>query len=210
MERKGILFGIVASGMIAILLTGCQEAAKKTGRTMFCPPPLKDEWSRWLVGEWEGVGGSEAGSGTGIVRIEPALNGQFLFCFGTARITEMTPEQAQYLKDQMHASDEEIERVKRTPYTSLDVYTIDQETGEVVAFMFDSLRCIATGRGTREGNTQTIEWRYATGHQCTSVTERLGEDRMAILQKTRMPDSSVFTEKGESIRRKPLAPAEKR
>ena len=208
MKPYSLLFaGLVSIGMA--IVSGCQANVQKKGHTMFLPPPLEDEWTKWLIGEWEGAGESEAGTGFGVVRIEPALNGQFIFATGTARVTEITPEQVQYLRDQMHASDAEIERFKTSPYTSLEIFTIDQETGDVLAYMFDSLRCIATGRGKRQGDRETIEWMYITGHKCTRVTERLGDDRMAVIQKTIMPDGSIFTEKGESVRRKPPAPPEK-
>lgn len=66
------------------------------------------DWSKWIVGEWEGSGESDTGQGQGIERIEFALNGQFLICRGEAAITEISPEQSNYLKKNMHASDEEI------------------------------------------------------------------------------------------------------
>jgi hypothetical protein len=169
---------------------------------MFLPPPLADDWSKWIVGEWEGSGESETGQGKGIERIEFALNGQFLVCRGQARITEISPEQADYLKKNMHASDEEIERFKREGYQSLQLFTIDQTTGDVIGYLFDSLRCMATGRGKREGNREIMEWEWATGHKSTRITERLGDDKMVVIQRTPMPDGSVMEEKGESSRRK--------
>ncbi len=102
----------------------------------------------------------------------------------------------------MHATDDEIARFKRDGYQALEIYTVDQTTGETVGYLFDSLRCIATGRGRREGNRQTMDWVWATGHKSTRITEKLGEDRMAVVERTAMPDGSVMEEKGESIRRK--------
>jgi hypothetical protein len=122
---------------------------------MFLPPPLTDDWCKWIVGEWEGAGESNAGKGRGTVRFELALSGQFLVCRGEAELTELSPE---YLKKHMQASDEEIERFQSSGYQSLEIYTIDQKTGEVIGFLFDNLRCIATGRGKREGYKLTF-WR---------------------------------------------------
>jgi len=45
----------------------------------------------------------------------------------------------------MHATDAEIERFRRSGYQQLEVYTIDQKTGEVIGFLFDSLRCVLRG-----------------------------------------------------------------
>lgn len=178
------------------------KTATESKRPMFFPPPLDDEWSRWIVGEWEGSGGSDTGEGQGIERIEFALNGQFLICRGEAAITEITPEHAAYLKKNMHASDEEIERFKREGYQSLQLFTVDQTTGEVIGYLFDSLRCLATGKGKREGNREVMEWQWATGHKSTRITERLSQDRMRVIQRTPMPDGTVMEEKGESVRRK--------
>lgn len=190
---------------VSVALCSCSSPMKTNTpvkQPMFLPPPLADNWSRWIVGEWEGTGASDTGEGRGVERIEFALNGQFLICRGEAKITEITPEQADYLRRNMHASDEEIERFKREGYQSLQLFTIDQTTGEVVGYLFDSLRCIATGRGRREANQEIMEWEWATGHKSTRITERVGDDRMMVIQRTPMPDGSVMEEKGESIRRK--------
>ena len=159
---------------LIISLSSCSSPMKTTdqvGKPMFLPPPLADDWSKWIVGVWEGAGESETGRGSGVERVESALNGQFLICRGEAKITEMTPDQVAYLKRNMHASEEEIERFRTSPYRSLEIFTVDQATGEVVGFSFDSLRCIATGRGRREGNRQIIDWEWTTGHKSTRITE---------------------------------------
>ena len=179
------------------------NTATENKRPEFFPQPLSDDWSQWIVGQWEGAGESDTGQGKGVERIEFALNGQFLICRGEAQITEITPEQADYLKKNMQASDEEIARFKRSGYQSLQLFTMDQTTGEVIGYLFDSLRCIAAGRGKREGNREIMDWEWATGHKSTRITERLSEDRMRVIQRTPMPDGSVMEEKGESIRRKP-------
>jgi hypothetical protein len=109
----------------------------------------------------------------------------------------------------MHASDEEIERFKRSPYKALEIYTIDQATGEVVGHLFDSLRCMAKGKGKRQGNKETMEWQWSTGHKSTRITEKVSDDKLVIIQRTRMPDGSVMEEKGEMTRRKQKPVAEK-
>jgi hypothetical protein len=101
----------------------------------------------------------------------------------------------------MHASDEEIERFKNSPYKALEVYTIDQKSGEVVGYLFDSLRCIATGKGKREANKETIDWLWATGHKSTRITEKISQDKALFIERTPMPDGSVMEDKGEMIRK---------
>jgi predicted transcriptional regulator YdeE/ketosteroid isomerase-like protein len=177
------------------------RTATEVNQARFNPPPLADDWSKWIVGEWEGVGESQAGQGRAVEWIELGLNGQFLICRGEAQVIEITPQHATYLKKNMHASDEEIERFKREGYQSLQLFSLDQTTGEVVGYLFDSLRCIAAGRGKREGNSEVMQWQWATGQKSTRITERLGHDRMRITQRTPMADGSVMEEKGESVRR---------
>ena len=170
---------------------------------MFLPPPLTDDWSRWIVGEWEGAGQSDSGKGRATARFELALGGQFLFCHGQAQITELNPE---YLKKHMGASEAEIERFQRSGYQALEIYTTDQKTGEVVAFLFDNLRCLATGRGKREGCRETVEWEWRTGHKSTRITERVSDDQLIAIERTINSDGSVMEDKGEMIRRKPSVP----
>jgi len=202
MNRQSFALLAIAAAITLPLMSHSQEPAKEPKRPMFLPPPPADEWTKWIVGEWEGSGQSDTGHGKGIERFELALGGQFLISRGEAKITKMTPEQASYLKKNMRASDAEIERFQREGYQSMEIYTIDESTGEVVGYLFDSLRCTANGRGKRQGNKETMEWVWATGHKSTRITERMSDDRMVITQRTPMPDGSVMEEKGESKRMK--------
>ena len=164
---------------------------------MFFPTPLADDWTKWIVGEWEGGGGGDEGKGRGTGRFELALGGQFLICRGDSEITELNPD---YLKKHMHATDAEIERFRRSGYQMLEVYTIDQETGEVIGFLFDSLRCVATGRGKREGYREIMEWVWRTGHKSTRITERVSLDKMRVTEKLPFPDGTIMEDKGEMTR----------
>ncbi len=168
----------------------------------FNPRPLNDAWSTWLVGSWEGAGESDTGQGRGVLSIEPALGGQFLICRGQAEITGMTEEQMCYLRSNMHASDEEIERFKRSGYESLEIYTIDPITGDVIGHLFDNLRCIATGKGRREADKEVVDWEWLSGHKSTRITEKVDDDRILIIERTPMPDGSVMEDRGEMTRRR--------
>ena len=164
----------------------------------FNPKPLDDDWTRWIVGQWEGSGQGDAGKGTGRVTMELGLNGQFLIMRGEAEITGLNPE---YLKKNMNASDEEIQRFASQPYRSLEIYTIDPATGDVVGYLFDSLRCIATGRGKRQDNKEIVEWQWATGHKSTRITEKAGQDTLLVTERTyNMTDGSVMEDKGTMTR----------
>jgi hypothetical protein len=200
---KNIIITVLAAALI-ISLCQCKgiEMSKDRNSYRFNPMPLDDDWSKWLVGEWEGSGGSDTGSGKSVTSVELVLNGQFRIHKEEAVITEITPEQRQYLKKNMHATDEEIDRFKSLPFKDWEIYTIEQGTGDVVGYLFDSLRCIAKGRGKREGNKEIVEWEWATGHKSTRITERVSDDKVAIVQRTLMPDGSVMEEKSEKTRRK--------
>ncbi len=196
--------------LLSVLAVGCAQTSPSHNTTpaantttenkppaMFFPQPLDDEWCKWVVGEWEGTGSSDAGKGRGTGHFELALGGQFLICRGQAEITGLDPD---YLKKHMHATDSEIERFKRSGYQQLEIYTVDQKTGEVIAFLFDSLRCVATGRGRREGYKETVNWEWQTGHKSTRITERLSADKMLVIERTPNPDGSVMEDKGELTR----------
>jgi hypothetical protein len=179
-----------------------RQSTAERKKAAFNPLPLDDDWSRWIVGEWVGTGESDAGSGCGKVHVELGLNGQFLVSTGEAEVTNISAEQRQYLKAQLHATDEEIERFKAMPFRGLELYTLDQETGEVVGFMFDSLRCIATGRGQWEGKVQTMNWKWASGHTSTRITRAEGDDKLSMTERIAMPDGSTMEESGEMVRKR--------
>ena len=196
--------------LLSLLAVGCAgpsgsransysaKAAEPDTRAMFFPPPLADDWTKWIVGEWEGEGGGNAGTGRGTVRYEMTLGGQFLICRGQGEITELDPD---YLKKHMHATDDEIERFRRSGYQALEIYTIDPKTGEVIGFLFDSLRCVATGKGKRDGDKEVVEWAWRTGYKSTRITERLSAAKMMVIERTFKPDGNLMTEeKGEFTR----------
>ncbi len=196
--------------VLSILAVGCAEtsSARRSGSpaktttdnqppAMFFPLPLADDWTKWIVGEWAGAGAGQGGGGHGTARFELALSDQFLICRGASVITELDPD---YLKKHLQATDEEIERFRRAGYHMLEVYTIDQKTGEVIGFLFDNLRCVATGRGKREGDKETMNWEWQSGRKSTRITERLGPDKMRITERTPLADGKVMEDKGEMTR----------
>jgi hypothetical protein len=179
-----------------------QQPAAQRGNTAFNPLPLDNEWTRWIVGDWEGTGESDAGSGRGSLHIGLGFNSRFLIITGEAAVTSMSAQQRQYLKTQLHTTDEDIARFRARPFRGLEIYTIDQDTGEVIGCLFDNLRCVARGRGEWVGNTQIIEWKWASGDTSTRITTALGRDRLSIVERIAMPDGSTMEESGEMVRMK--------
>ena len=196
--------------LLSVLMVGCTGAppgqnvhpppkmtTEPETHALFSPPPLAGDWTDWIVGEWEGRGEGSAGKGRGRTRFELALGGQFLIGRGEAEITGLDPE---YLKKHMHATDEEIERFRRSGYEVLEIYTLDPKTGEVIAYLFDSLRCLASGRGRRDGAREIVHWEWRTGQRSTRITERVSVDEMRIVERTPNPDGSVMEDKGVMTR----------
>jgi hypothetical protein len=132
------------------------------------------------------------------------LNGQFLIKKGEAKITEITSEQKQYLKETMHASDEDIAKFQGSIFRSIEIYTVEPKTGEIIGYLFDSMRCIAKGTGKREGNKEIMQWQWSAQGQgsSTRITEKVSADKLVITEKYTMPDGSIMEDKWEMIRKK--------
>lgn len=213
-----ILF-IVMLSMASCATNRDKGTAKKSGPPTHQPEPLNDQWSHWIVGEWEVTSGEssladESGKvdtfdvnelGASVFKIEFGLNGQFLIKKSRADTAEMNPDQIKYFKDTLKYSDEEIERLKRYPYQALIIQTLDPKTGEVIAYLFDSLRCTAAGRGTRQGHKEVIDWVWAAtaqGATSVSTTEKINDDKFTYNHKYILPNGNKMEDKIEFTRKK--------
>jgi hypothetical protein len=171
------------------------------------PKALDDDWSKWLVGNWQGIAKSDFGEhkdwakGECRLNIELALNGQFLVRKGQSRIISLSDEYIKQLKGQ-RLSDSDIEKMRNSTFESLEVYTTDPKTGEITGYLFDSLRCIAKGTGKRQGNKEIINWVWSGQGQgsSTRVTEKISDDRFISTEKYTMPDGSAMEDKAEMTR----------
>jgi hypothetical protein len=204
MKRLSIILLVVTISMASCAINQ-EKSAKESRPSTFQPKPLDDDWSKSLVGEWEGSGKSNAGKGKGRTKIELGLNGQFLIKKGQAKITEITPEQKQFLKETMYASDEDIAKFQSSIFKSIEIYTIEPQTGEIIGYLFDSLRCIAKGTGRREGNKEIMQWQWSAqgqGASSTRITEKVSADKLVITEKYTMQDGSIMEDKWEMIRKK--------
>jgi hypothetical protein len=171
------------------------------------PKAINDDWSKWLVGNWQGIAKSDFGEhkdwakGDCRLNIELTLNGQFLIRKGQSRVTSLSEEYIKQLKGQ-HLSDSDIEKMRKSTFESMEVYTIDPKTGEIVGYLFDSLRCVAKGTGKREGNKEIINWVWSVQGQgsSTRVTEKISDDKFISTEKYTMPDGSAMIDKAEMTR----------
>jgi hypothetical protein len=46
-----------------------------------------------------------------------------------------------------------------------------------------------------------MRWQWATGHTSTRITRKLGDDRLAMVERIAMPDGSTMEESGEMVRK---------
>jgi len=203
MKRLSILLFVVIVSLSSYAINKENEMEKESGSTSFQPKPLNDDWSKWLVGEWEGSVDSHAGTGKVRIKIDLGLNGQFLIMNSESEITELSDEQRQYLKKTLGASDEDIKGYQISTFNELQIHTITPKTGERIGYLFDSMRCIATGASKLEGNKDTIEWIWSGNAQgATSVRtiEKISDNTFTILHKYTLPNGNKMEDKVKMTR----------
>jgi len=205
MKRLSILLLVVMVSSSVYAMNEGKETAKESESASFQPKPLDDDWFKWLVGPWEGSFESDVGIGEIRTKIEFGLNGQFLIMKSEAEITGITDKQRQYLEETLHASDEYIEKSQNSIFEELQIHTIDPQTGEVVGYLFDGLRCIAEGRGRRQGNREIIEWKWsvtAQGATSVRIIEKINENKFTYNHKYILPNGNKMEDKMEMTRKK--------
>jgi len=223
MRKLLILLFVVVVSLSAYAINKDKETAKESGSVSFQPKPLDDQWSKWAVGQWEVTGGESDFLGahlddlgesnkkvTAECTVKLGLNGQFLIMESRTNINEITDEQKKQTKESLkkmtNASDEVLERYLSMPYEALGIYTIDQKTGEVIGYLFESQRCTAQGRGKRQGNKQIMEWVWssgaAKGTTGISTMEKISDDKATGTDEYILPNGHKLEEKYEMIRKK--------
>ncbi len=206
MKHVSIVLLIVMVSMASCAINQEKEIAEESKPSSFQPEPLDDDWSKWLVGEWEGSVGLGGVKSEAWREIELGLNGQFLI---TKHEHKITDEEIQGLKKVTHISDEDIKRYQSLPFKYLEIWTIDPKNGEVIGYFFDSLRRVAQGKGKLQGNKEIVEWQWvAQGQRAfsnTSITERVSDDRFITTKKYTLPDGSTMEGKVEMTRKKEAA-----
>ena len=204
MKHVSVVLLIVMVSMASCAINEEKETVKESVSTSFQPKPLDDDWFKWLVGQWEGSFESDVGTGKIRTKIELGLNGQFLIMKTEAKTTEITDKQRQYLKDTLRASDEDIKRYRSSTSKELQIHTIDPETSEVIGYLFDSFRCVAEGRGRRQGNKEIIEWKwsvFAQGATSIRIIEKINDNKFTYNHKYTLPDGNKMEDKIEMTRK---------
>jgi hypothetical protein len=200
-----MLVGVVS---FASCVSNQKKAPDKDNIPSLEPPKaLDDNWSNWLAGEWQGTAKSDFGKnkdwakGNCRMNFEFALNGQFLVRKGQSEITSLSEEYIKQLKG-MNLSDSDIDKIRNSSFESLEIYTIDPKTGEIIGYLFDSLRCIAKGTGKRDGNKEIMNWTWSGQGQGESIriTEKINDDKFITTEKYTMPDGSIMEDRVEMTR----------
>ena len=209
MKRLSIVLSVIMLAMASCMSNQKKEPDKGNIPSLEPPKALNDDWSKWLVGEWQGTAKSDFGghkdwvTGKCRLNIQLDLNGQFLVRKGQAQITSLSDEYIKQLKE-THQSDSDIEKIRNSTFESMEIYTIDTKTGEIVGYLFDSLGCIAKGTGKREGNKEIMNWVWSGQGVGSSVrvTEKVSDDKFISTEKYTMPDGSTMEDKAEMTRSK--------
>ncbi len=105
------------------------------------PKGLDDEWSRWLLGEWECSAESDLPGfkcwvqGKGRVKAELGVGGQFLVVTKQGEVVHVSDEYLQHLRRTRQNAEEEIEKLRQMKFAEVDYRTIDPRTGGIVAYL---------------------------------------------------------------------------
>jgi hypothetical protein len=186
--------------VVTISMSSC--AINKGEKIVEPPKTLDDDWSKWLVGEWEGPFESVVGKGKNCMGIELCLNGRFLITKYQSQLPEITPERVQRLKETMGVSDKDIKNIQGSIYKGIEFRTIDPNTGEVSGQWFDNWRSVFEGRSEREGNKEIMEWEWPEqGISGVRIIEKISNDKFIMTGKWTMPGGSVMDDKTEMTRK---------
>ncbi len=218
MRRLSVVLAVAAL-VVASCATNQEETAAESpagqkenveAPILVPPKPLDDAWSRWLVGQWDCSAESDIPGfkkwvrGTGQMTAELGLGGQFLLTRMEGKIAHLSEEYLEYLRQTLHAPEEDIRRLQSMTFGSLELRSIDPQTGRISAYLFDSWRCMAQGIGIRKGTTEIIEWKWSLAGAGTSVrvTERVSDDRIAVVEKYTLSDGSTMEDRAIMLRKR--------
>lgn len=173
MKRLFLLIAI--AGLVLPVAAQAQETKTANDMPAMAPPePLNDEWSNWMVGEWEGWSESPMGKSEDRLVVEKGLGGQFLLMRVQSKMGEMD-------------------------WTGMGCMTVDPKSGELRGYWIDSMRGMYEGTGKLEGDMETTTWKGSMGKAVRTVT-KVSADKFVVSEKFSMPDGSMVEGKGEMTR----------
>lgn len=187
-----------------------EEPAKTADVSVTPPGPLDDDWSRWLIGQWDCSAESDIPGfkawvrGRGQMTAEMGLGGQFLLIRMEGRMTRISDEYLRYMREDQHVPEEQIAALQHLRFSNLELRSIDPRTGRIVAYLFDSWRCVAEGSGRREGNREIMEWKWslAGGGTSVRVTEKVSDEKIVMTEKYSLVDGSTMEDRAVMMRKR--------
>lgn len=184
-------------------LLGQEKKIEKEEMPPMVPPaPLNDDFTQWMVGEWEGWTESPMGKTKDWQKVEKGLDDQFVIIDYKGTMSSMTPEQVERAAAMMNMSKADAEKMmKNWTYKGHGMITLDPTSNEFVAYWFDSWRGMYRGTGKREGNKVTFIWEGPMGTS-ERTTEKVGADKMVETFKEKGPDGSTMEGRSEWTRKK--------
>jgi len=207
MKKLSVILLVLIVSVASCVMSQRKNPDKDNIPSLEPPKALDDDWSKWLIGNWQGTAKSDFGphknwaKGNCRMNFELTLNGQFLVRKGQSQITGLSEEYIKQLKGQ-NLSDSDIEKIRNSSFESIEFFTVNPQTGKVTGYLFDSLRCIAKGTGKREGSKEIINWVWSGQGQgsSTRVTEKVSDDKFVATEKYTLPDGSIMVDRVEMTR----------
>ncbi len=177
--RKSFIVLLALMVCIAMpLMAQEKEMAKKEMPAMPAPPaPLDDDYMKWMVGEWKGWSENTMGKSEVSMKCNMNFGGQFMM----------------------------IEYKAEGPmgqFTGGAAMTLNEEGG-IDGFWVDSMRDMAKGKGTRDGDVMTMHWESKMG-KGTRITKKVSDDKYVVTSKWEMPNGMVMEGKEEMTRVKEM------
>jgi hypothetical protein len=202
MMRKTLTLLLALTVLMALPLLAQEKDMKKDATPSMMPPqPLADDLFTWMVGEWEGASTSPMGKSHDWQKIEMGLDNQFVLTHYTSKTVEMTPEQIKAAAAMHGMTEEQAKGLVGTVYKGMGPMTINPATGEIVAYWFDSMRGVYTGKGKRDGNKYTVNWEGPMGSS-VMVVEKTSDDKMVMTFDQKDPAGNVMQSRAEFTRKK--------
>ena len=156
---------------IFILSAGLLAQEEESHMGMAPPPPVEDDFFKWMEGEWKGYSESEMGKSNDHMTMKMDLGGQFL-------ITTYKSE----LDNGM-------------VMTGMGAITHSYD-GKLAGYWIDSFRTMSEGKGSREGNISKMEWTTPMGVY-VRTTEKIDENIMKITGLMTASDGKKMSSKAE-------------
>jgi hypothetical protein len=201
MRNQTFILFIVLAFFAASVQAQEKEKPKEAAPAMVPPQPLSDDFSDWMIGEWEGTTTSIMGTSKDWQKVEWGLDKQFLMTNYTSKTLGMTEEQKKKAAEMWGMSLEDIEKMTQMTYKGMGPMTMNPATGEYVGYWFDNWRGVYTGKGRREGNKVAITWEGPMGTE-VRTTEKVSDDKMVVTFKSTDPKGNVMEGKTELTRKK--------